>query len=143
MSDESRRNTSVEDLLADVEAYIEDWFQAKLPFTFRGGLRWTPPTDVYETAEEYHVTMAVPGLRPDDVGVRFEDDTLRVRGVRHEACTDRRRYHKMEIPVGPFERKVRLPRPIRVDDIRVRYENGLLRIVLPKRGSGSFDVAID
>lgn len=143
MSEETQSKTSVEELLADVEAYIEDWFQAKLPFTFRGGLRWTPPTDVYETVDEYRVTMAVPGLRPDDLEVQFENDTLRVRGVRSEPCTDRRRYHKMEIPVGPFERRVRLPLPVRIDEIRVNYENGLLRISLPKRATGGIDVAID
>jgi len=143
MSEEKRSEASVEELLSDVEAYIEDWFQSKLPFTFRGGLRWAPPTDVYETDREYSVTMAVPGLRRDDVSVQFERGTLRVRGVRHEPCTDRRRYHKMEIPVGPFEREVRLPRPIDVDDIRVTYDDGLLRVTLPKRDATGYDVSIE
>jgi hypothetical protein len=33
MTDEVPKKGSVDDLLADVEAYIDDWFQAKLPFT--------------------------------------------------------------------------------------------------------------
>jgi HSP20 family protein len=132
MTDEARKKGSVDDLLADVEAYIDDWFQAKLPFTFQGGIRWTPQTDVYETEDDYRVTMALPGMSTEDIQVHFERDTLRVRGVRRERRGDPRNYFKMEIPVGPFERRIRLPRSIRADEIAVHYENGLLRITVPK-----------
>jgi len=132
MTDEAGKKGAVDDLLADVEAYIDDWFQAKLPFTFQGGVRWTPPTDVYETEDDYRVTMAIPGMSTEDIEVHFERDTLRVRGVRRERCGDPRNYFKMEIPVGPFERRIRLPRSIQADEITVHYENGLLRITVPK-----------
>lgn len=135
MPEETRNKTPVDDLLADVEAYIEDWFQAKLPFSFHGGVRWFPPTDVYETASEYVVTMAIPGMRIEDISVQFDHSTLRVQGVRREPCTDRRHYHKMEIPVGPFERRVRVTRPVQVDAIRVQYDDGLLHVALPKTAS--------
>lgn len=132
MNDETQKKGSVDDLLADVEAYIDDWFQAKLPFTFQGGVRWTPQTDVYETEDDYRVTMALPGMSTQDIQVHFERDTLRVRGVRRERQGDPRNYFKMEIPVGPFERRIRLPRSIVADEITVHYENGLLRITVPK-----------
>ncbi len=141
MADKPKNKSSVEDLVADVEAYLEDWFQAKLPFTFQGGVRWSPPTDVYETPDEIVVAISIPGMRTKDIEVRFEGDLLRVRGVRRERCDDRH-YHKMEIPVGPFERRVRIRRAIRVDDIRVRYESGLLHVALPKVPAGAKDVPI-
>ena len=133
----------VEELLSDVESLIDDWFQSKLPFTFQGGLRWTPATDVTESAEDYRVTLSVPGVELDDLQVRFEHDILRVCGVRRERDCEQRRYHKMEIPVGAFERSVRLPRPIRADDIEVGYQDGLLEIVLPKAESGPIEVPIE
>ncbi len=139
----AREKSSVEEILADVEAHIDGWFQAKLPFSFRGGLRWTPATDVYETEREYRVTMAVPGLRIEDLSVQFEADTLRVRGVRRDPCGDQRHYHKMEIPVGPFERRVRVPRPIRAEEITVTYRDGLVEVSLPKAPSGCLDVPIE
>jgi len=132
VDERARKKTPVEDLLDDVESYIEDWFQAKLPFSFSGRVRWTPPTDVYETEDEFAITLAVPGIEPADVRVELDVDTLVVRGVRREACGERRRYHKMEIPVGPFERRIRLGRALRAGDVRVRYDGGLLRIVVPK-----------
>lgn len=132
MAEESRSKTPVDELFADVEAYIEDWFQAKLPYTFPGGVRWAPATDVYETDTDIVVTMAIPGMRVENIGVQFERNTLRVHGTRHESCGDRRHYYTMEIPDGPFERRVRIMRPIKVDAIRVTYREGLFQIALPK-----------
>lgn len=135
MNDKTREKTPVEELLADIDSYIHDWFQAKLPFTFQGGVRWTPPTDVYETEDAVHVTMAIPGIRPEDMSVHFEHDTLLVRGVRRERCGDSRRYHKMEIPVGAFSRRLRIARSVDADGIKVAYVEGMLRVTLPKINS--------
>lgn len=143
MADRARKRSPVEELLDDVESYVEELFQSNLPFAYHGRVRWTPPTDVYETESAFHVVMTVPGLRKDEVQVEFEGETLRVRGVRREPAGEKRHYHKMEIPVGPFERRVRIGRAIEADDIRVRYEQGLLRISLPKAQTGPIEVPID
>lgn len=143
MSDKTREKTPVEELLADIDSYIHDWFQAKLPFTFQGGVRWTPPTDVYETEDAVHITMAIPGIQAQDMSVHFEHDTLLVRGVRHpEHCDDSRHYHKMEIPAGAFSRRLRIARPVDADGIEVSYADGMLRVTLPKAGGARVDVPI-
>lgn len=143
MTDLTKTKGAVEDLLADVEQVLDEFFHGRLPFGFRGEVRWTPPTDVYETEEEILVTIALPGLRREDISVSFDRGTLAVLGVRHETCSGKRRYHKMEIPVGPFARRFRVLRPIQSDEIRVTYEDGLLRIVLPKEPPSQVDVPID
>jgi len=143
MSDKTHEKTPVEELLADIDSYIHDWFQAKLPFTFHGGVRWTPPTDVFETEDAVHITMAIPGILAEDLSVRLEREILLVRGVRRERCGDARHYQKMEIPTGPFSRRLRLARPVRADDIEVSYDDGMLRITLPKARGSRVDVPID
>lgn len=143
MSDKTREKTPVDDLLADIDSYIHDWFQAKLPFTFKGGVRWTPATDVYETEDAIHVTMAIPGIRPDDMRVQFEHGTLMVRGVRRERCGDSRHYHKMEIPAGAFGRRLRVARPVDADAIDISYADGMLRVTLPKTRVMRVEVPID
>jgi HSP20 family protein len=142
MSDKTREKTPVEDLLADIDSYIHDWFQAKLPFTFQGGVRWTPSTDVYETEDAIHITMAIPGIQFEDMSVHFEHDTLLVRGMRREQCHDSRHYHKMEIPAGAFSRRLRISRPIDADGIEVSYADGMLRVILPKARGARVDVPI-
>jgi HSP20 family protein len=142
MKDESSNRTSVEEFLADVEGYIDDWFRAKLPFSFARG-RWTPPTDVYETETHFRVTIAVPGIRVEDLSVEFEHGILTVRGERREPCNERRRYYTMEIPVGSFGRRIRVSRPIDPKGIKVSYGDGLIRITLPKARGERLDVPID
>lgn len=143
MSEKTQKKSAVDELLSDIDTYIQDWFQARLPFTFQGGVRWAPPTDVYETEDALHVTMAIPGIRLEDLNVRFERDVLQVRGIRRERCGDVRRYQKMEIPAGPFARRLRIARAVSADDIEVAYENGMLRITLPKVQASRVEVPID
>lgn len=143
MSEKTREKSPVDELLADIDTYIQDWFQAKLPFAFQGGVRWAPPTDVYETENALHVTMAIPGIRVEDLSVRFENGVLDVRGVRRERCGDVRRYQKMEIPAGPFARRLRAARAVSADDIEVSYDEGMLRITLPKVRAGRVEIPID
>lgn len=143
MSEKTHEKSPVEELLADIDTYIQDWFQAKLPFSFRGGVRWAPPTDVYETEEALHVTMAVPGVRLEDISVRFERDVLHVLGVRREQCGDVRRYQKMEIPAGPFSRRLQVARPVDAGGIEVSYDDGMLRITLPKVRGARVEIPID
>ena len=50
---------------------------------------WTPPADVYETAEGFVVLMDLPGLRPEDVDIHVDGERLAVRGERRPSETTR------------------------------------------------------
>ena len=132
MKEESSRS-AVEELIADMESYIDEWFHANPAFGLLRGVRWRPLTDAYETETEYRIMMSIPGMKSEEIQVRVEQGYVRVSGVRREPCSDRRRYLKMEIPAGAFERRIRIPDSIRADDISVGYADGLLQIRLPKR----------
>lgn len=140
MKEESSKS-AVEELIADMEAYIDEWFHANPAFGLLRGVRWRPLTDAYETETEYRITMSIPGMKTEEIRVHLEQGFVRVSGVRREPCSDRRRYFKMEIPAGAFERRIRVPETIRVEDISVAYADGLLQIRLPKEGPA--EVPID
>jgi HSP20 family protein len=133
MKEEPETKTAVEEFIADVEAYIDDWFHANPAFGFLQGVRWRPATDAYATESEYHITMAIPGMKPEEISVQLEKGVVRVRGVRREPSCKKRHYFKMEIPVGSFERRIRVPASIQPDEINVNYTDGLLHIRLPRK----------
>ncbi|MGH7570552.1 MAG: Hsp20/alpha crystallin family protein [Gemmatimonadota bacterium] len=133
MKEEPKAKTIVEELIADVEAYIDDWFHPNPAFGLLRGVRWRPSTDAYETDRAYHITMAIPGMKTEEIGVQLEPGVVCVQGVRREPCCEKRHYFKMEIPVGSFERRIRVPASIRPEDISVSYADGLLHIRLPKK----------
>jgi HSP20 family protein len=98
---------------------------------------WRPESDLYETATTLEATVALPGVDEDDVDIQLFDDVLVVEGRRRlPPAPPEAFYHAAGIRQGAFQ--VTLPLTVRVDPDRVeaRYERGLLRITLPKRGAG-------
>lgn len=93
--------------------------------------RYTPATDLYETADAYVVEMEVPGFDRDDVEVSLEEGALTIRGRRDES-TDGQEYRRRERPAGRFERHFRLPRGVETDGAEARLEKGLLHVRMPK-----------
>jgi HSP20 family protein len=92
---------------------------------------WRPPTDVYETLEAVVIKVEVAGMAPDDFELSFANRILQIHGFR----SDKERklsYHCLEIPYGEFLSEVYLPGNYAQDQITAHYENGFLRITLPK-----------
>lgn len=92
-------------------------------------------TDVYEEGNNVIVEIQVAGIRPDKVDISVEGDNLRVRGSREEIYeTEDRDYYTKEIRRGDFERIIQLPAPVLQEQARAAISEGVLEIVLPKRG---------
>lgn len=71
---------------------------------------WRPATDVYEYGKELRLVVALPGVDPTAISLTIENNALVVRGERPipPACR-LSAIHRLEIPYGRFERKIRLP----------------------------------
>jgi len=92
---------------------------------------WQPPTDVYETEDVVVVRVEVAGMREEDFSVTLEGRALVIRGLRNDIL-ERRAYHQMEIRFGEFTLEIELPGAVLVDQIAADYQDGFLRVVLPK-----------
>ena len=92
---------------------------------------WSPPTDVYETEENYVIKVEIAGMRDEDFDVAFEDNILMISGHRSD-FNERRAYHQMEIRFGRFEIAVAIPVMVNMDKATAEYKDGFLTIVLPK-----------
>lgn len=92
---------------------------------------WSPPTDVYETEENYVIKVEIAGMRDEDFEVILEDRVLTVRGYRPD-LNGRRAYHQMEIRFGKFELAVEIPGSVDMERATAEYKDGFLMIVLPK-----------
>jgi HSP20 family molecular chaperone IbpA len=88
------------------------------------------PVDVYQQANEIVVEAALPGARLEDLELSCEDDLLTIRG---EVSNAERDYAVQEIPRGTFSRTLALPIECDIQDARASFENGIVRIVLPRQ----------
>ena len=98
-----------------------------------GDLCWRPATDAYETPETFVVQMDLAGMDPAQIEVLCDEKSLLVRGIRQEdSGTGKKHYHKMEISVGPFARRVPLTVEVDTHSARARYHNGFLYVTFRK-----------
>jgi HSP20 family protein len=92
---------------------------------------WSPPTDVYETDDEYVVRVEVAGMQEDGFDILVEDKFLTISGNRPDV-PERRAYQQMEIRFGKFETVVGIPGPINLEASRADYKDGFLTVTLSK-----------
>ena len=100
---------------------------------------WTPPTDVFETEENFVVKVEVAGMREDDFEVSVEEHILIIRGQRPDV-NERRAYHQMEIRSGKFEIALSLPSGIDLDKAVAEYKDGFLSILFPRLHAKQIEV---
>jgi HSP20 family protein len=91
------------------------------------------PLDVTETADKFVIKASVPGVKPEDVQITVQGDTLTIRGeCRSEEEKTGERWHLRERHFGSFQRSVSLPAPVDSDKAQASYEYGVLTLTLPK-----------
>src|SRR6266446_5524668 len=119
------------------------------------------PMDVCETENGYEVDVALPGVRPEEIELMVDQNTLTIRGryshqnehqdqpqgqpptgqqyggqqAQQPGRMDRHRqghnWLSREIISGSFERTITFPRPIDPNNIKTDFQNGILTILLP------------
>lgn len=95
---------------------------------------FVPALDVYQTADDVVVETTLPGMNPKDVSVSIENDVLTIEGSSEKKTeVDEKDYYRKEIRSGSFHRAIALPSSVKGDDAKASYENGVLKIVIPKR----------
>mgnify|MGYP000877849142 CR=1 FL=1 len=90
-----------------------------------------PAADAQETDDAVILTIALPGLKPEDVEVGFEDGALTVSG-QLPARDESLRWVLAERPQGQFHRRFTLKPPIDADAIQAQFAHGVLTLTLPK-----------
>jgi HSP20 family molecular chaperone IbpA len=96
---------------------------------------WEPPVDVLETERAVLVFVALPGVDLDKADASIEGDELVFSGLRtFPAEMQTAVIHRLELPQGRFERRVRLP-PGRYSAINRSAEKGCLLVTLKKAGA--------
>ncbi len=101
------------------------------PEATRGGEYFSPRVDIYETAKELTLVADIPGVRPEDVDLRYENGELLLHGrIQSHAQTGTRLLNEYE--VGDFYRAFSIHESIDSGKISAECKNGVLTVHLPK-----------
>jgi HSP20 family protein len=92
-----------------------------------------PAVNVVETEKDFEIRMAAPGLKKEDFKITVENDLLTV-AVEKESESEEREstYTRQEFSYTRFVRSFSLPDNVQAEQVKARYENGILSLSLPK-----------
>lgn len=93
-----------------------------------------PGVNVVESDENYRLEMAAPGLRKEDFKISVENDMLTISAEKKTETSEKNeKYTRREFSYNSFLRSFTLPEMVNAEKISAVYENGLMKIVLPKK----------
>ena len=117
------------EMLARAERMHRQFFQ---PSGSPASVAWEPPVDVLETEHALLVLIALPGVDFNEVKALISQGELLISGCRtYPAEMQTAIIHRLELPQGRFERRIRLPAG-RYNAVRRSEFNGALLITLQK-----------
>jgi HSP20 family protein len=95
---------------------------------------WVPAADLFETREQFILSIELPGLCRSDVEIAFASHTLTISGQR-PAEAPCERYQQFERAQGRFSRSFRFTHAVEPDRISADLADGVLTVTIPKAGA--------
>ncbi len=95
-----------------------------------------PAVNIKETGDAFEVDMAAPGMRKEDFKVELDGNQLTISSEfeSKNEMKEGERFTRREFSYQSFQRSFTLPKNVvDIDQIEARYENGVLRLLIPKR----------
>jgi HSP20 family protein len=94
-----------------------------------------PQTNIHETPEAYHLELNVPGRSKEDFKIQVEQGLLSVSFEKKEEPAQKDDYKtiRREFEFKSFKRSFSVDDKVDVNGIQAKYENGVLKLLLPKK----------
>jgi HSP20 family protein len=130
-----RRPSPIRDMLSMRQAMDRFFEDDVRPFRWLAGGPDGPalPLDVTTDPDRVTIEAALPGIRPEDVDITVENNTVTISGrTAEERKAEEGSYVLQEIRRGSFSRSVSLPNGLEPDRATATFEHGILRLDIPK-----------
>lgn len=123
----------------EMERMFRDFFTSPLPLLSRRLMmpemrhEVMPEVDLRETEKELVLSASLPGLEKDDIDINVTEDRIIVSGERKtEEERPGEEYHIRQQSYGQFRVSYALPVPVKPDEVKATYKNGVLHVTMPK-----------
>lgn len=106
----------------DVPTWDQDFFEG-----------WMPAVDIREDKDKLTVKAELPGMKKEDINVSLHENNLILSGERRcEETQKEGEFYRSECYYGKFQRSILLPTSVDSSKIDASYNDGILRVTLPK-----------
>ena len=122
----------------ELPSLLDDFFKPWNEW-FNNGGQWAKPismpaVNVTEDKDKYRVSLAAPGLKKSDFHVDIEGNMLTIRSEMESNKEQKEeKYTRKEYNYSSFRRSFTLPDDVKQEKIEATYEEGVLKLILPKK----------
>jgi HSP20 family protein len=120
------------DLHEAMDRFLET--RSERPSLLRGRTGITDfPVEISETESEIQLKASLPGVRPEDIDISVQSNSLTIKAESKEEAEEKsKNYLRREMSYGAMQRSFALPTEINADKAVASFQNGVLRLNLPK-----------
>jgi len=94
-----------------------------------------PSLDLFQNGDDVVLTAEIPGMTKEDIQIEVKDNLFRVSGKRDLDYPENASFHRVERRNRKFDRTIRLPHKVDSEKVNADYQNGVLKVVLPRAES--------
>jgi HSP20 family protein len=107
--------------------------RAGLPAEREEGLIGTPAVDLIDKKDTLIFRAEMPGVKKEDIKISVDENSISVSGKGERKKEEKREdYYYAERAYGSWERTLALPTKVKTEEVKAKYENGVLEVSLPK-----------
>jgi HSP20 family protein len=119
-------------LFSDLFRPWNDWVNEGS--SFMGGTLNVPAVNITDNKDDFKVSLAVPGMKKEDFNIDVEGNMLTISCEKEDKKEEEdAKYTRKEYNYSSFCRSFTLPDEVNKEKIDARYEDGVLKLVLPKK----------
>jgi HSP20 family protein len=105
-----------------------DWFDGSWVKTLN-----VPAVNIAESDTDFKISVATPGLKKEDLKVDIDGDILTISAEKEENKEEKdKKYTRKEYNYSSFSRSFTIPDEVTKDKIEANYQEGVLKLTLPK-----------
>jgi|SRR3954464_2698303 HSP20 family protein len=118
-------------LFPSVEDFFTEFFNPGLIQKEQAG--FVPATNITENENSYMIELNAPGFQKEDFNIQVSDEVLTISGQHKGEKTKKEdSFVRKEYNYGSFSRSFHLADLVNQENIAAKYENGILKLALPK-----------
>ena len=108
-----------------------EWFDDSR-FLYR--MLTVPPVNIVENENEFIVSMSIPGFKKEDFKIDLDGNMLTIKSEKEETEEEKElKFTRKEYMYSSFSRSFTMPEEIYKEKIEAKYENGILKLFLPRK----------
>jgi HSP20 family protein len=120
----------------DLDDFFENsqWAKNMIPTSFWNGKTGEPALNIKENEDNFEIELAAPGFAKKDFDVTIEDGCLNITAKKETSEEEKDdNYTRREFSYNAFQRSLQLPESIKQEEIKAKYNDGILSFKLAKK----------